>query len=191
MGKIFSEQVESSAVESEIAEVDEMYHYIGFRADTETKENVYIIALVSREPRQFLGLIASRDKSPETIEKLVLSSPPAKQYYSDGYQGYKYIDFPGHFTQNFKTKENTFTVEGANMDLRTFVPTLQRKSRCFPRKIENLNAVLKLLAYAYCKFGQWKLKNRIPVKHKSPFPSKHLRKFRYPKLSHLDFLFGH
>ena len=106
------------------------------------------------------------------------------------YQGYKYVDYPGRHTFSDR-KNDTYTVEGANADLRTFVPTLQRRSRCFPRKLENLNAVLKLLAYAYCKFDQWKLKNRTPVKHKSPFPSKHLRKFRYPKLSHLDFLFGH
>jgi len=168
-----------------------MYHYILRKAKTKTKENIYIIAIVSREPRQFLGLIASKDKSPETIEKLVQSSPHAKQYFSDGYEGYKYVDYPGRYTQNFSTKENTFTVEGANADLRCYIPTLARRSRCFPRKLENINSVLKLFAYAYNLFGQWKLKTRAPAKHKSAHPNKKLRKFKYPRLSHLDFLWGH
>ena len=191
MGYFFSEQIGCSAVQADIAEIDELYHYIGFRARTETKENIYIIAIMSREPRQFLGLVARSDKSPETIEHLVWNSPHAKKYFTDGYSGYKHVFYPGAFSQNFGNKNDTFTAESGNSDLRTYIPTLQRKSRCFPRKLSNLNAVLKLFAYAYAKFGQWKLKYRIPVKHKSPFPNPKLRKFRYPNRSHLDFLWGH
>jgi len=189
LGNFFSEQISNSAVEAEIAELDELYHYVGIKATTETKENMYVIVVMSREPRQFLGILASRDKSPDTIEKLVNNSPHAEQYFSDGYLGYKDVAYPGKFTQNSFDKSDTFTVESGNADLRTFIPTLQRRSRCFPRKIENLNAALKLYAYCYALFGQWKARNRIPVKHKSEFPNKHLRKFRYPRLSHLDFLF--
>ena len=159
------------------------------RARTETRENVYVIAVFSREPRQFLGLLASTDKSPETIQNLVWDSPMAEHYFSDGYLGYKHVDYPGTFFQNSWNKNDTCNVESGNADLRTFIPTLQRRSRCFPRKLENLNAVLKLYAYCYAKFGQWKARNRIPVKHKSDTPNKNLRKFRYPRLSHLDFLF--
>jgi len=191
LGKKFSDQISNSAIPADAAEIDELYHFVGHREKTETRENVYVIALTSREPRQFLGLTASHDKSPETIEHLVQTSPHAQQYFSDGFQGYKYVDFPNHFVQNCENKDDTYTVEGSNADLRHFVPTLKRKSRCFPRKIENLNAVLKLLAFAYNLFGQYKLKTRIPVVHKSPFPHKHLRKFRYPRLSHLDFLKRH
>jgi len=165
-----------------------LYHYVKVKARTETKENVYVIAVMSREPRQFLGLIAS-DKNPKTIEELIQTSPHAKQYFSDGYLGYRGVDFPGSFMQNIHNKDDTYTVEGGNADLRTYIPTLQRRSRCFPRKIETLNAVLKLFAYAYALFGQWKSKNKIPVNHKSPNPNKSLRKYRYPRISHLDFLF--
>jgi len=191
LGKFFSVQIESSAIPAEVAEIDELYHFIGRRERTETKENVYVIALASREPHQFLGLIASRDKSPDTIEKLVNNSPPAENYFSDGYLGYRDVYYPGNFVQNSLNKNDTHTVESCNADLRHFVPTLKRRSRCFPRKIENLNAVLKLLAYCYNLFGQWKLKTRIPVSHKSTFPNKKLRKYRYPRLSHLDFLHVH
>jgi len=191
MGDFFSRQVGNSATPADVAEIDELYHYVGFREKTETKENIYVIAIASREPRQFLGLIASRDKSPRTIEHLVQNSARAKRYYSDGYQGYKYVDYyPGRH-QFSERKNDTFTVEGANADLRCYIPTLARRSRCFPRKLENLNAVLRLFAHAYSLFGQWKLKHRRPVRHKSPTPNKNLRKFRYPNCSHLDFLFVH
>ena len=174
---------------AEVAELDELYHYVLRKAKTKTKENIYIIAIVSREPRQFLGLVASKDKNPKTIQDLVWASPHAEKYFSDGYLGYRDVYYPGYFKQNVKTKNDTFTVEGGNADLRCYIPTLARRSRCFPRKLENINAVLKLFAYAYNLFGQWKLKNRQPVKHKSETPNKKLRKFKYPRLSHLDFLY--
>ena len=192
MGNFFSGQIGNSAVPAEHGEIDELYHFVARKARTETKENIYVIAVVSREPRQFLGLIASRNKSPETIEQLVWKSPHAEKYFADGYLGYREVFYPGQFKQNNHSKNDTYTVEGANADLRCYIPTLQRKSRCFPRKIENLNAVLKLFAYAYNLFGQWKSKYcRIPVKHKSPSPNKKFRKFRYPNRSHLDFLYVH
>lgn len=191
MGNFFSRRVGDSAVYAEIAELDELYHYVRKKARTQTKENMYVIAIASRSPRQFLGLTASFDKSPETIENFVWDSQHAGEYFSDGYLGYRNVLYPGSFTQNIRSKDDTYTVEGVNADLRTYVPMLQRRSRCFPRKLENLNAVLKLFAYAYNLFGQWKLKNKIPVKHKSENPNKKLRKFRYPRLSHLDFIHVH
>lgn len=188
----FSEQIENSAVSVNIAELDELFHFIGRKERTETRENVYVLTVVGREPRQFLGILASRDKSAETIENLVHFSPPAEKYFSDGWRAYREVYFPGKFKQNIHNKNDTFTVEGGNADLRHYIPTLKRRSRCFPRKIEHINAVLKLFAYAYNLFGQWKSKHcRIPVKHKSPYPNKKLRKYKYPKCSHLDFLYVH
>ena len=192
MGKFFSAAILPSAIPVEVAEIDELYHYVGRKAKTETKENVYVIAVAGREPRQFLNLLASWDKSPSTIESLVWSAPHADKYFADGYLGYRDVDYPGYFKRNVRDKSNTFTVEGVNADLRCYIPTLARRSRCFPRKLENLNSALKLFARAYNLFGQWKSKHaRIPVKHKSPHPNKKLRKFRYPNRSHLDFLFVH
>ena len=50
-------------------------------------------------------------------------------------------------------KNDTFTVEGVNADLRHDIPTLARRSRCFPRKLENLQAVLAVFVQAYNRFG--------------------------------------
>lgn len=51
------------------------------------------------------------------------------------------------------SKNDTFTVEGVNADLRHYIPTLARRSRCFPRKLENLRAVLAVFVQAYNRFG--------------------------------------
>ncbi|MCI8527369.1 MAG: IS1 family transposase [Oscillospiraceae bacterium] len=55
---------------------------------------------------------------------------------------------------NIHNKNDTFTVEGVNADLRHYIPALARRSRCFPRKLENLQAVLAVFAHAYNRFGQ-------------------------------------
>jgi hypothetical protein len=65
---------------------------------------------------------------------------------------------------------------------------LSRRSRCYFRSIETMNAVLSLFIQAYNKFGEAKLNCRKPVKHRSDTPSKHLHNFRYPSFSSLDFL---
>ncbi len=54
---------------------------------------------------------------------------------------------------NIHNKNDTFTVEGVNADLRHYIPTLARRSRCFPRKLENLQDVLAVFVRAYNRFG--------------------------------------
>ncbi|MBS7224489.1 MAG: hypothetical protein KH050_03975, partial [Clostridiaceae bacterium] len=57
-------------------------------------------------------------------------------------------------------KNDTFTVEGVNADLRHYIPTLACRSRCFPRKLENLQAVLTVFVTAYNRFGLQKARYR-------------------------------
>ncbi len=133
--------------------MDELYWFLEYKPRTETRENVYIITLVNRNPRQILGHIVSRDKSAQTIQRMVDSSPIAQRYCTDGYVGYLDVVFPGEHIFNIHNKNDTFTVEGVNADLRHYIPTLARRSRCFPRKLENLKAVLAVFVRAYNRFG--------------------------------------
>ena len=59
--------------------------------------------------------------------------------------------------------KDTFTAEGVNADLRHYIPTLARRSRCFPRKAENLRAVVAVFVAAYNRFGiqkeRWRSKH--------------------------------
>ena len=141
-------------------ELDELYWFIGEKSHTETRENVYVMTMVSREPRQIVGFDVAFDKSPERIQNIVDNAPSAEQYCTDGYLGYIDIVYPGTHIRNICNKKDTFTVEGINADLRHYIPILARRSRCFPRKLETLKAVLEVFVDAYNRFGSAKMKFR-------------------------------
>lgn len=150
--------------------MDELYWFLQYKPRTETRENIYLIILVSRKPRQILGHTVSRNKSAKTLQKVVDMAPYAKIYCTDGYNGYLDTIFPGKHIFNPHNKNDTFTVEGVNADLRHYIPTLARRSRCFPRKLENLQAVLAIFVGAYNRFGLQKARYHSLHPHASvPF----------------------
>jgi IS1 family transposase len=172
----------------QILELDELYWFLERKAKTATRENVYVMTMVSREPRQIVGFDAARDKSPERIQAIVDSAPEAEDYATDGYFGYIDVVYPGKHIRNIHDKSNTFTVEGVNADLRHYIPILARRSRCFPRKLETLQAVLEVFVEAYNRFGEAKAKCRVLTEHKQGNAKKHLHKFRDVGFSILDYL---
>ena len=133
--------------------MDELYWFLEYKPRTETRENIYIMTMVSREPQQIIGHVVSRDKTSRTIQKMVDAAPDAELYCTDGYSGYLDVVFSGKHIFNIHNKNDTFTVEGVNADLRHYIPTLARRSRCFLRKLENLQAVLAVFVRAYNRFG--------------------------------------
>ena len=144
--------------------------------------------MISREPRQIVGFSVATDKSPERIQTIVDSAPEAEKYSTDGYLGYVDVIYPGEYVLNIGNKNDTFTVEGINADIRHYIPVFARRSRCFCRTIETLDAVLSVFVNAYNKFGEAKLKYRVPVIHKSQNSDKPLHKYRDLPFSILDFL---
>lgn len=156
----------------QILKLDELYWFTGEKPNTETRENTYVITMVSRLPRQIVGFDVASDKAPERIQKIVDNGPEAKYYCTDGYLGYIDIVYPGKHIRNARDKSDTFTVESINADLRHYIPILRRRSRCFPRKLETLRAVLELFIQAYNAFGIAKInfrKNRSPNSRELPF----------------------
>lgn len=139
-------------------ELDELYWFVRQKSRTETRENVYLMTMVSRLPRQIVGFDVAFDKSPKRIQRIVDTAPAAKKYYTDGYLGYIDVVYPGNHIRNVHNKNDTFTVEGINADLRHYIPILARRSRCFPRKIETLRAVIEVFVVAYNQFGIAKMK---------------------------------
>ena len=152
----------------ETAELDELYWFLERKPHTETRKNIYIMTMVSRKPRQIVAHRVSTDKSSLTIQSMVDSAPQAKKYCTDGYFGYLDVIFPGKHIFNIHNKNDTFTVEGVNADLRHYIPTLARRSRCFPRKLENLQAVLNVFVWAYNRFGAQKARFRARRPHSLP-----------------------
>ena len=145
---------------SEYLELDELYWFIERKAKSKTRENIYIITAVSRAPRQIVGFDVAFDKSPNRIQSMVDAVLPAQFYCTDGYTGYIDIVYPGKHIRNIGDKSDTFTVEGVNADLRHYIPILARSSRCFPRKLETLRAVMEVFVDAYNQFGTAKHKYR-------------------------------
>ena len=103
-------------------ELDELYWFLEYKPRTETRENVYLITMVSRKPRQIVGHVVSRNRSARTIQRMVDKAEEAAIYCTDGYSGYLDVVFPGKHLFNIHSKKDTFTVEGVNADLRRDYP---------------------------------------------------------------------
>ena len=143
-----------------VLELDELYWFIKEKPRTETRENTYVFTMVSREPRMIVGIEAACEKKSSYIQKIVDDGPDADYYCTDGYVGYLDVLYPGKHIRNMRDKSDTFTVEGVNADLRHYIPILARRSRCFPRSLETLRAVLEVFADAYNRFGIAKYRYR-------------------------------
>lgn len=144
----------------ECLELDELYWFVGRKGTSQTRENVYLIMMISRNPRLIVGFDVASDKSRERIQNIVDSSPEANFYYTDGYMGYIDVVYPGRHIRNVRDKKDTHNVESINADLRHYIPVLARRSRCFSRKIETLYSVVAVFIDAYNRFGLAKYKYR-------------------------------
>lgn len=142
-------------------ELDELYWFVGKKGTSETRENVYLITMISRNPRLIVGFDVATDKSRERIQTIVDNSPEADFYYTDGYLGYIDVVYPGKHIRNVRDKKDTHNVESINADLRHYIPLLARRRRCFARKIETLYAVVAVFVNAYNRFGLEKYKFRL------------------------------
>jgi len=140
--------------------MDEMYHFVERKANSETRENTYVTSLISRHPRQIVGFSVAFDKSPNRLQAIVDTSLEAERYATDGYFGYIDLVYPGEHIRNICNKNDTFTVEGINADLRHYIPVLARRSRCFCRSLETLDAVVAVFIDAFNKFGEAKMDYR-------------------------------
>lgn len=56
-------------------ELDELYWFLEHKSWTETRENIYIMTMVSRKPRQIVGHVVSRNKLSRTIQRMVDAAP--------------------------------------------------------------------------------------------------------------------
>ena len=109
-------------------------------------------------------------------------------YFTDGNMSYLDVILPRDHIRNVSDKRDTHTIESINSDLRHYISGLARRSRCFYRRLDTLQVVLNVFINAYNKYGEAKLKYRVPVVHKEPNNTKHLHKFRDLPFCILDFL---
>jgi IS1 family transposase len=81
-------------------------------------------------------------------------------YFTDGYNGYVDVVYPGKYIRNTHDKSDTHNAESINADLRHYIPVIARRSRCFSRKLETLKAVISVFVDAYNRFGDAKFQFR-------------------------------
>jgi len=172
-----------------VCELDELYWFIERKAQSETRENIYLMTLISREPRQIQSFRVARDKCAWRIQDMIDEAPKAVKYCSDGCLAYSDVDYYGaKYVRNCSDKSDTHIVESINADLRCYIAGLQRRSRCFFRSLDTLEAVLDIFVEAYNAFGARKLKYRRPVKHRTGNEGKHLHHWNYGAASIFDFI---
>ena len=178
----------SSGTDFAVFEADELFWYIEHKENTETRENTYIMILMSRKPRQIIAFAVDKSKSAKELQKLIDAAPPARYYCTDGNYSYTEVVFPGRHIRNAYDKSDTHNVESVNADLRDYIAGLARRRRCFFRKLETLRAVLTLFVNAYNRFGAYKQKYQTPTVHKPTTQSKHLHKCSELKLGLVNFI---
>ena len=156
-------------------ELDELYWFIGKRKGFEHGINTYIMTMLSREPRQIIGFEVDNCVKASSIQGIVDNAPQAAVYHTDGAPIYLGVDFIGKHNRNMKDKSDTHNIEGSNADIRHYIAGLRRKSRCFFRKAETLEAVLGIFINAYNRFGA--AKHQYRKRHPGcgrDFPFNHL-----------------
>ena len=112
------------------------------------------------------------ERSQEVIQQMVDDAPKAKWYLSDGFDSYSHLRYHFGRYEVSEGKNDTYSVEGDNAELRHYLARLARKSRCFSRCLEALQIALKLFVFAF---------NRRQL-HKQIFPNyqTHVKDFVYP-----------
>jgi IS1 family transposase len=153
---------------------------------TETKENIYVSLAVTRNPRQIAGFTVTESRSVTQMQNLIDCSMSAETYYSDGFSMYRDLCYWGvHIVAPGKSQ--TYTVEGINSDLRRYIAGFARRSKCFYRKIETVQAILSVFVSAYNRFGKYKHAHQVLAKH-NPTSKSRLHKFSDLPLALIDFI---
>ena len=82
------------------------------------------------------------------MQAMLDRSPQARCYFSDEFNTYgTLVYYPGR--HQFVGKEETYSVEADNSELRHYLARLARKSRCFSRCIRALWRAVKLFVFCW------------------------------------------
>lgn len=93
------------------------------------------------------------DTMQPVVDAVLEQLPQARWFYSDGLSVYQELVYRRgrHMAQHQVApgKSQTYSVESVNSDLRCYVPSLDRRGRCFPRCSKALHRLLVLFITAY------------------------------------------
>jgi insertion element IS1 protein InsB len=105
---------------------------------------------VARESRLIVGQWVTRVVDWVGTQLFADALPVAARYCTDGGSVYPVVAWPGAGAHVVSVnKDETYTIEGINADLRTYLGRLKRRSRCFSRSIEKLEEAMRLFVWHY------------------------------------------
>jgi len=136
-----------------------------------------VTTIVNRRTRCIVAWDVLQTRSFDTMQPLVDQVfervPHVGQFYSDGLPTYGELVYrQGRRSARHEVapgKQQTYTVEGTNADLRCYVPPLDRRGRCFPRHLEKLRALLRLFITCYNRCCLFRLQHPNRMAHPSDF----------------------
>lgn len=107
------------------------------------------MTFVDRETGCILAWKVSTKRRGYEFQEMLAESVQGHDYYSDDYEAYKTVLYWPAIHYPMNDKSQTYSVEGANADLRHYLARLRRKSRCFSRCEVALRNAVKLFVFAY------------------------------------------
>jgi len=132
------------------------------------KNEIFILTVVARDTHCVLSWDVVPHRTTEALQACLERAPQAKQYYSDAFPGYDTLYYGAPYEMR-TDKQETYSVEAVNADLRHYLKRLARKSRCFSRRMQSLARNIQLFVYCY--------NQRQLMKHLYPKYSFHLIDF--------------
>jgi IS1 family transposase len=105
--------------------------------------------VVDRDTHCDLSWDVALERTTEALQACLGRAPQAKQYYSDdAFPVYDTLSYGAPY--EIRTdKQETYSVEAVNADLRHDLKRLARKSRCFSRRMQSLARNIRLFVYCY------------------------------------------
>ena len=105
---------------------------------------------VSRDTRLVVGCCVMKERSWRAMQEFVDRLPHAARYCSDALAVYQELIWPPVSTHVISHgKEETYTIESLNADLRTYLGRLKRRSRCFSRCWQALARAVRMFVWHY------------------------------------------
>ena len=100
------------------------------------------------------------ERTQHAIQEVVDEAPKAKCYYSDAYEAYDRLWYHLGRYEVSQGKNDTYSVEADNAEMRHYLARLARSSRCFSRCPYALECALRL--FVYCFNSRQLYKQRFP-----------------------------
>jgi IS1 family transposase len=111
-------------------------------------------------------------RTQQAIQLMVDHAPKSKWYFSDGFDMYAGLWYHYGRYEVSQGKNDTYSVEADNAELRHYLARLARNSRCFSRCLYALECALKLFVFSFNR--------RQLYKQMFPFYQAHIKDFLYP-----------